>query len=166
MEAISLVCGAGGPQLKRNPLNSAAMQGSSHSPGPPGRWVLVASVWAACATSPVTWRLAPSVIYSDRPDLPAVQVPDTFISGIPATIHVAIKYGGCTRRGPTEVVSGDHLVTVRLFDSILVRRPDDYPCFLILHLPRLPVVVRFSAPGPGVVRVLGTDTIEQHVVVR
>lgn len=137
-----------------------------HTVGPHPLWVLVAFLLGACATSQLTWRLAPSVIYSERSDVPAVQVPDTITSGVATTIHISTKSGGCTRRGPTVVTSGDHLVTVRLFDSVLVRRPDDYVCPLILNLSRLPVVVRFSTPGLGLLRVIGADTIEHHVMIR
>src|SRR5207247_8652557 len=66
--------------------------------------VLCASV-AACAMFQPDWRLAPSVIGSDRPTLPAVDIPDTLTAGVPATVTAWTKMGweGCERPGTARV---------------------------------------------------------------
>src|SRR2546429_681769 len=113
------------------------------------------------------WQLAPSVIGSDRPTLPAVDVPDTLTAGVPATVTAWTKMGweGCERPGTARVTSDDLLVTVRLFDSV-ARRAEDEACPSVLTHRRRTVVIRFSGSGLGTVRFVGRDTIERRVVVR
>ena len=131
-----------------------------------------AALWAVltgCARSEFGWRVAPSLIRSDRATIPAVQVPDTMAAGQPDTVIIWTLSGGCTRKGPTQIVSDDTLVTIRLFDSLLVRAPPgppDYACPSIRSFGRRLVEIRFSHPGQGVVRVVGTDTTQHAVVVR
>ena len=151
----------------RIPLYSAAMHSYLfHAAQRPSLLVLVASLLAACATTELTWRLAPSSIHSDRSEVAAIQAPDTISNGVPTTIYIWTEYGGCTRRGLTKVTSGDHLVTIWLFDSVLVRQPADYYCPAILSFAPVPVVLHFSAPGPGLLRVIGTDTVQHRIVVQ
>ena len=121
---------------------------------------------AGCATSQLTWRLLPSVIEPPNPKATAIQVPDSAMAGAPMTIVVWTKGGGCMRKGRTEVTQRDRVATIRLFDSVLVRQPDDYACPSVLWFARNVFVVQFSHPGAGVVRVMGTDTLERTLVVR
>ncbi len=85
------------------------------------RLSLVCASAAACAIFQSDWRLEPSPIGTDRATLPAVQIPDTVTAGVPETVVVWTKGGGCTRRAVPQVASDDLLVTIRLFDSIVVR---------------------------------------------
>jgi len=119
-----------------------------------------------CARSELGWQVAPSLIRSDRSTMRAVHVPDTMTAGVADTAIIWTKSGGCTRRGPTDIVSSGPLVTIRLFDSVLVRQPDDYACPAVLRFARRVVAIRFSQPGASLVRVVGTDTTESHVLVR
>jgi len=107
------------------------------------------------------------VIGSDRPTLPAVDVPDTLTAGVPATVTAWTKMGweGCERPGTARVTSDDLLVTVRLFDSV-ARMGEDEACPSVLTFRRRTVVIRFSGSGLGTVRFVGRDTIERRVVVR
>ena len=87
----------------------------------------------------------------------------------PDTVIIWTQSGGCTRKGPTQIISYDTVVTIRLFDSLLVRGPHgppDYACPLIRSFARRRVEIRFSHPGQGVVRVVGTDTTQHAVVVQ
>jgi hypothetical protein len=119
---------------------------------------------AACA--PFAWRLDPSVIERPQANVPALQVPDSVTTGAPVTVTVWTKSGGCTRRGRTEVTTHDRVATIRLFDSVLVRSPDDYACPSVLRFARNVFSVQFSHSGPAIVRVIGTDTLERAVVIR
>src|SRR5437762_13150961 len=85
------------------------------------RLSLVCASVAACAIFQSDWRLEPSPIGTDRATLPAVQIPDTVMAGVPETVVVWTKGGGCTRRAAPQVASDDLLATIRLFDSIVVR---------------------------------------------
>src|SRR5438046_8929852 len=99
------------------------------SPRPRARLLVLCTSLAACAIFQHDWRLAPSVIGSDRPTLPAVDVPDTLTAGAPATVTAWPKLGweGCDRPGTARVTSDDLLAPVRLFDSV-PRRGDDESC--------------------------------------
>ena len=131
------------------------------------RLSLVSACMAACAIFQSDWRLEPSPIGTDRATLPAVQIPDTVTAGVPETVAVWTKGGGCTRRAAPQVASDDLLVTVRLFDSILVQMQDNEACPAVAWMARRPVVIHFSQPGVGTVRVVGRDTVvERRVVVR
>ncbi len=128
--------------------------------------LLCASV-AACAISQSDWRLEPSPIGTDRATLPAVEIPDTVTAGVPETVVVWTKGGGCTRRVAPQVASDDLLVTIHLYDSILVRIRDNEACPAVAWMARRPVVIHFSQPGVGTVRVVGRDTVvERRVFVR
>jgi len=131
------------------------------------RLIVLCTSVAACAIFQPDWRLAPSVIGSDRPTLPAVDVPDTLTAGVPATVTAWTKMGweGCERPGTARVTSDDLLVTVRLFDSV-ARMGEDEACPSVLTFRRRTVVIRFSGSGLGTVRFVGRDTIERRVVVR
>ncbi len=59
---------------------------------------LVCACVAACAIFQSDWRLEPSPIGTDRATLPAVQIPDTVMAGVPETVVVWTKGGGCKRR--------------------------------------------------------------------
>src|SRR5438445_6649564 len=87
------------------------------------RLIVLCTSVAACAIFQPDWRLAPSVIGSDRPTLPAVDVPDTLTAGVPATVTAWTKMGweGCERPGTARVTSDDLPVTIRLFDSVARR---------------------------------------------
>ena len=122
---------------------------------------------AACAIIQSDWRLEPSPIGTDRATLPAVQIPDTVTAGVPDTVVVWTKGGGCTRRAAAQVASDDLVVTVRLFDSILVRMRENEACPAVAWVARRPVVIRFSQPGVGTIRVVGKDTlVERRIFVR
>jgi len=122
---------------------------------------------AACAIFQSDWRLEPSPIGTDRATLPAVQIPDTVTAGVPETVVVWTKGGGCTRRAVPQVASDDLLVTIRLFDSIVVRMRDNEACPAVAWMARRTAVIHFSQPGVGTVRVVGRDTVvERRVVVR
>ena len=128
---------------------------------------LVCASVAACAIFQSDWRLEPSPIGTDRPTLPAVQIPDTATAGVPETVVVWTKGGGCTRRAVPQVASDDLLVTVRLFDSIVVRMRDNEMCPAVAWIARRPVVIHFLHHGVGTVRVVGRDTVvERRVIVR
>ena len=131
------------------------------------RLLVLCTSLAACAIFQPDWRLAPSVIGSDRPTLPAVDVPDTLTAGVPVTVTAWTKMGweGCERPGTARVTSDDLLVTVRLFDSV-ARRGENEVCPSVLTFRRRTVVIRFSGSGLGTVRFVGRDTIERRVVVR
>src|SRR5437879_12690072 len=84
------------------------------------RLIVLCTSVAACAIFQPDWRLAPSVIGSDRPTLPAVDVPDTLTAGVAATVTAWTKMGweGCDRPGTARVTSGALPVTVRLLGSL------------------------------------------------
>ena len=82
------------------------------------------------------------------------------------TVRIWTKSGGCTRQGPTEVTSEGLVVTIRVFDSVLVHAPRDYGCPDIERFGRRAVAIRFSQPGLGVVRVVGADTTTRRVLIR
>jgi len=128
---------------------------------------LVCASVAACAVFQSDWRLEPSPIGTDRATLPAVEIPDTVTAGVPETVVVWTKGGGCTRRVAPQVASDDLLVTIRLYDSILVRIRDNEACPAVAWMARRPVVIHVSQPGVGTVRVVGRDTVvERRVFVR
>src|SRR5207245_1582263 len=89
-----------------------------HPSRPRIRLIVLCTSVAACAIFQPDWRLAPSVIGSDRLTLPAVDVPDTLTAGVPATVTAWTKMGweGCERPGTARVTSDDFLVTVRCED--------------------------------------------------
>ena len=120
----------------------------------------------ACARNEFGWRVAPSPISSPRATMPAVQVPDTMTAGVPDTVFIWTESGGCTREGPTDVRSDSVVVTIRLFDSLLVRAPSNYACTSDQRFGRRHVQIRFAHSGLGVVRVVGTDTTEHRVQVK
>jgi len=139
------------------------------SPASGLRFAVLCAVLTGCARSEFGWRVAPSLIRSDRATIPAVQIPDTMTAGEPDTVIIWTQSGGCTRKGPTQIISYDTVVTIRLFDSLLVRGPHgppDYACPLIRSFAWRRVEIRFSHPGQGVVRVVGTDTTQHAVVVQ
>ena len=128
--------------------------------------LLSASV-AACRIFHSDWRLELSPIGTDRATLPAVQILDTVTAGVLETVVVWTKGGGCTRRVAPQVASDDLLVTIHLYDSILVRIRDNEACPAVAWMARRPVVIHFSQPGVGTVRVVGRDTVvERRVFVR
>jgi len=106
------------------------------------------------------------VIERPQANVPALQVPDSATVGTPVSITVWTKSGGCTRRGRTEVTTRDLVATIRLFDSVLVKRPDDYACPSVLRFARNVFSLQFSHSGAAIVRVIGTDTLERAVSVR
>src|SRR6266567_3539576 len=120
------------------------------------RLIVLCTSVAACAIFQHDWKLAPSVIGSDRPSLPAVDVPDTLTAGVPITVTAWTKMGweGCERPGTARVTSDDLLVTVRLFDSV-ARRGEDEACPSVLTFRRRSVVIRFSVAGVGTVKIFG-----------
>src|SRR5437016_1753945 len=87
------------------------------------RLIVLCTSVAACAIFQPDWRLAPSVIGSDRPTLPAVDVPDTLTAGVPATVTAWTKMGweGCERPGTARVTSDELLVTDSLLDPVDLR---------------------------------------------
>ena len=121
-------------------------------------------VLAGCAA--FAWRLVPSVIERPHENVSAFQAPESVATFAPITVTVWTKSGGCTRRGRADVTTGDRVATIRLFDSVLVRSPDDYACPDVLRFGRNTFTVQFSRPGTAIVRVIGTDTLERAVVVR
>jgi hypothetical protein len=125
----------------------------------------VCAFLGACAILRSDWSLEPSPIGTDRATLPAVEIPDTVTAGVPDTVVVWTKGGGCTRRSAPQVASGDLLVTVRLFDSVLVRMRDSEACPAVAWVARRPVAIHFSQRGVGTVRVVGKDTVVEHRVV-
>lgn len=120
-----------------------------------------------CGIVQSDWRLEPSPLGSDRATLPAVQIPDTFSVGVPETVAVWTKGGGCTRRAAPQVKSDNLIVTIRLFDSIVVRMRDNEACPAVAWSARRAVPIHFSRPGVGTIRVVGRDTVvERRVIVR
>jgi len=128
-------------------------------------FALGSAVLAACAAK-VGWRLIPSPIVSPGKPLPAVRVPDTMKVGLPDTVIVWTRGGGCTRTVPPQVTGDDLQVTIRLFDSVLVRQPDDYACPAVRWDARRTTAIRFARAGAALVRVVGSDTSDHVVVVR
>ena len=122
---------------------------------------------AACASGDV-WRLRPSPILSTGSSVPAVHVSDTMIAGATDTVAVWTRGGGCTRTVPPRITAGDLQVTIRLFDSVLVRWGDDSAsaCPAVRWDARRTAAIHFSHPGRALVRVIGSDTIDHIVVVR
>lgn len=132
------------------------------------RLAVVCASLVACALSQSDWRLEPSPIGTDRATLPAVQIPDTMTAGVPETVVVWTKGGGCTRTAAPKVTSDNALVTISFFDSIVVRwRDTAEACPAVAWMARRKVAIHFSQLGIGIVRVLGKDTVvERSVVVR
>ncbi len=87
-------------------------------------------------------------------------------AGSADTVVAWTRGGGCTRIVRPKVTEDDLHVTIQLFDSVLVRRPDDYVCVAVRWDARRTVPLRFSRPGVAHVRVIGSDTIDRVVVVR
>src|SRR5437867_12701353 len=80
-------------------------------------------VLAGCAA--LAWRFVPSVIERAHENVSAFQSPESVATFAPITVTVSTQSGGCTRTGRADVTTGDRVATVRLFDSVLVRSPDD-----------------------------------------
>ena len=87
-------------------------------------------------------------------------------AGSADTVVAWTRGGGCTRIVPPKITEDDLHVTIQLFDSVLVRRPDDYVCVAVRWDARRTVPLRFARPGLALVRVIGSDTTERTVVVR
>ena len=132
----------------------------------PLRTSLLSACGLLVACAAFAWRLTPSVIERPHDNVSAFQVlPDSVAIGAPVTVTVWTKSGGCTRKGHTDVRTRDRVATIRLFDSVLVRGPRDLGCPSVLRFARNVFAIQFSDPGLAIVRVIGTDTLEQTVVV-
>jgi len=155
------------PQLKRDPLGSAASRYPMYEFSRRALLELLfgCAILTACAAK-VAWRLNPSPIMSPGSHVPAVHMPDTMNAGSADTVVAWTGGGGCTRMAPARITQDDLHVTIQLFDSVLVRQPDDYVCPAVRWDHRNTIAVRFSRPGVALVRVIGSDTIDHTVVVR
>lgn len=138
------------------------MDESSHQAMP--AFVLACVVFTACTAKDV-WRLTPSPIVAPGSSLPAVHVPDTMNVGVPDTVTVWTRGGGCTRFMTPQLTADDLHVTIRLLDSVLVQGRDDI-CPAVRWDHRNTVAIQFSGPGAALVRVIGSDTSDHTVVVR
>ena len=87
-------------------------------------------------------------------------------AGAADTVVAWTRGGGCTRIVSPKVTEDDLHVTIQLFDSVLIRQPDDYVCPAVRWDHRRTIAIRFSRAGVALVRVIGSDTVDHRVVVR
>ena len=166
-EQVCLDGGRRTTQLMRDSLASAAtkvsqMPRDNRQPA----YATLAAIVLLVACASYSWRLAPAVIDSPQAGLPAVQAPDSVFLAADVTVIVWTRSGGCTRRGRLEQDSDNNIVTIRVFDSILVRAPSNTLCPDVLRHTRNQVNIRFSRVGTAILRAIGTDTVERTLVVR
>lgn len=98
---------------------------------------------------------------AEGPESAAIQVPDSAVAGVPFTVSVRTRGGGCDRRGPTRVERLSGRRTVVPTDSIFVGAA---LCPAVLRSFLHEATVEFGEVGEATVRLRVRDPADGSVI--